>query len=270
MPEAMPLPVIAFAVLELTALALPLAAAAVAFRVGRKHRAGAEDPAGDPHIATIEAATLGLLALLVAFTLSMAQDRFEIQRHLIADEANAIETAHLRTALIEEPAGTDARRLLRSYAEARMEFSDALDRSTIERAEQRAHALQADLWGIAGSEARARPTPTVALFVSSINDIIDVDQKRLTALETHLPNTILVLLFVVGMVACASVAYAAAWSGGRGILSLVVLPLVVGASLVVVVDLDKPRAGIIRVSDQPIERVQRSLQEMPPRFDRSP
>jgi hypothetical protein len=110
----------------------------------------------------------------------------------------------------------------------------------------------------------------VALFVSSNNDIIDLDEKRLSAAETYLPNTILVLLFAVGMVACASVAYAAAWSGRRGILSLVVLPLVVGAALVVVLDLDKPRAGLIRVSGRAIERVRRSLQEMPPRFDRSP
>jgi hypothetical protein len=266
----MPLPVVAFALVEFSALALPLAAAGVAFRIGRRHRAGAEDPAGDPHISTIEAATLGLLALLVAFTLSMAQDRFEIQRHLVVDEANAIETAHKRTALLEEPAGSDARRLLRSYVEARVELSDAIDHSAVERAEQRAHALQADLWGIAGSEAQARPTPTVALFVSSINDIVDLDHKRLNAIETHLPNTILVLLIAVGMVACAAVAYAAAWSGGRSILSLVVLPLVVGASLLVVVDLDKPRTGFIRVSDRPIEHLQRSLQETPPRFDRSP
>jgi hypothetical protein len=255
---------VTFAVVELALLVLPLAVAAVAYRIGQKHRGRAADPTADPHLATIEAATLGLLALLVAFALSMTQDRWEARRNLIVDEANAIVSAHTRAALLPAPAEAEARRLLSEYVDARMEVFAALDRAAIARAEERAHALQASLWEIAASEGRMHPTPTTALFVDAINQVIDLDEKRLSMVETHLPNTILVLLVAVGIVACAAVAYASAWSGRRSTLSLLVVPLLVGASLVVVFDLDSPKQGLIRVSNRPIERLQNSLQGAPP------
>jgi hypothetical protein len=257
-------PTVIFFAVEFAAFALPLAAAAVAFQIGLKHRARAADPAGDPHLATIEASTLGLLALLVAFALSMAQDRWEVRRNLIVEEADAIVSAHMRAGLLPAPAEAEARRLLSEYVDARMEFFAANDRAAVARAEERAHTLQASLSEIATSEGRAHPTPPTALFVSAINEIVDLDEKRLSSLETHLPATIVVLLFAVAMVACVAVAYASAWSGRRSAMSLFVVPLLVGAALLVVVDLDKPRLGIIRVSNSPIERLQDSLHGAPP------
>jgi hypothetical protein len=256
-------PLVVFATLEVAAFVLPLAAAAVALWIGRRHRARASDPAGDPHIATIEAATLGLLALLVAFALSMTEDRFDARRLLVVDEANAIGTAHLRTALLPAPVDADARRLLQAYGDARLEFYAARDQAAVERAEERAGALQASLWELAASAARERPTPTTALFVAAVNDVIDLDAKRLSAAEAHLPSTILVLLFVVAAVACAAVAYASAWSGRRSLLSLVMMPLLVGAALFVVVNLDRPRLGLIRVSDRALERLEESIRKAP-------
>ena len=48
---------------------------------------------------TLTVSTLGLLALLLAFTLSHALSRYEDRRSLVVDEANAIDsTAHLALA----------------------------------------------------------------------------------------------------------------------------------------------------------------------------
>src|SRR6478735_9623096 len=44
---------------------------------------------------------LGLLALLLAFSFSMALDRYEERRHLVVKEANAIGTAYLRAQLLD-------------------------------------------------------------------------------------------------------------------------------------------------------------------------
>src|SRR5262249_52959873 len=159
------------------------------------------------------AAMLGLLALLIAFSTSMVQERWEARRLLIVDEANAIGSAHLRGALLPPAAAEEARRLLRDYTDARQEFFDALDISAVTHAQERAHAIQTRLWNIAASEAREHPTPTAALFVSSINEIIDLDEKRLSALEAHLPRTILILLFVIAMAACGTLAYRAGLAG---------------------------------------------------------
>ena len=45
---------------------------------------------------------LGLLALLLGFTFSMAVDRFDARRAVVLEEANAIGTAYLRTQVLDE------------------------------------------------------------------------------------------------------------------------------------------------------------------------
>jgi hypothetical protein len=89
------------AIIQCAFLALMLAATEVGFRLGRKSEAGAAAETSSP-IATVEAALLGVLGLLLGFTMSMAVSRFEARRQLVIDEANAIGTSLLRAQL---PAG---------------------------------------------------------------------------------------------------------------------------------------------------------------------
>ena len=51
----------------------------------------------------VVSATLGLLALLLGFTFSLAIQRFETRRELVLADANAIGTAYLRVQLLDEP-----------------------------------------------------------------------------------------------------------------------------------------------------------------------
>ena len=74
--------------------------------IGRRIGAGrlARDPEGLPKgVSAAEAAVFGRLGLVVAFSFSGAASRFEVRRHLIIEEVNAIGTAYLRIALL--PAG---------------------------------------------------------------------------------------------------------------------------------------------------------------------
>src|SRR5271170_1853452 len=58
-------------------------------------------------ISTIEGAILGLLALLIAFTFSMALSLFEARRDTLLNEANAIGTTALRARLLPTPYSTE-------------------------------------------------------------------------------------------------------------------------------------------------------------------
>ena len=68
---------------------------------------------------------LGLLALLIGFTFSIALSRYESRRELVVKEANAIGTTWLRMQLLD--AGDRARMeaLLRRYVDARVAFGTA-------------------------------------------------------------------------------------------------------------------------------------------------
>ena len=47
---------------------------------------------GGDNVSTLEAAVLGLLALMIGFTFAMALSRFEARRDAVLNEANAIGT----------------------------------------------------------------------------------------------------------------------------------------------------------------------------------
>src|SRR5262245_351250 len=71
--------------------------------------------------ATLEAAVLGLLALMIGFTFAMALSRAEARRDALLNEANAIGTAALRARLLPAPHSTESLKLLREYVQIRVD-----------------------------------------------------------------------------------------------------------------------------------------------------
>ncbi|NUP12390.1 MAG: hypothetical protein HOW73_40615 [Polyangiaceae bacterium] len=243
-----------------TFMVVLLAAAEVAFRIGRRHEPRTPEPVRS-QVVTIQAAMLGLLALLLAFTLSMAERRFSARRALIVDEANAIGTTYLRAEFLPEPARSESREMLRRYVDQRVAFYGAQsdEVQTLETTSA-AQLLQAALWARATDTARANPeSETTKLYVASLNEMIDLEGKRFAALFATLPSTIVVLLVVVAVVAMASTGYSSGLTGRRGALALRVVPALVGLACAVVLDLDHPRLGLIRAPDVAMERVQNSV-----------
>ena len=55
-----------------------------------------DDGKDEAGVGYLLSATLALLGLLIAFTVSMSADRYNARRHLVVAEANAISTAYLR------------------------------------------------------------------------------------------------------------------------------------------------------------------------------
>ena len=66
----------------------------------RRRRSEQEDR---PPVGEMVAATLALLAFMLAFAFGLAASRYDVRRGLVVDEANAIGTTYLRAALLPEP-----------------------------------------------------------------------------------------------------------------------------------------------------------------------
>src|SRR5215204_7821721 len=77
---------------------------------------------GGGNITTLESAMLGLLALMLAFTFSMALSRFEARRDAVLNEANSIGTTALRARLLPEPQRSETLKLLREYVQIRLDI----------------------------------------------------------------------------------------------------------------------------------------------------
>jgi len=200
---------------------------------------------------------LGLLGLLLAFTFGMAGERFDRRKTLVVEEANAIGTAWLRTDLIPEPQAVQARQLLRAYAQSRLDVAQA---STRDEAITRSEKLQTELWGTTRAAALAAPTPTVALFVAAVNEVIDMHGRRVAAaLRNPIPPTIFATLYAVAILVLGVTGYARGLTGDRSAMANLVLALVLAAVFALILDLDRPYEGLLTVSQQAIRDVLTSM-----------
>jgi hypothetical protein len=244
-------------VLPVVFLALMLTAGEAGFCLGRKPD---QQTSADTRsqISTVEAGILGVLALLLGFTTSMAVTRFEARKHLVLEEANAIGTAYLRTQLLPENEGKEIAGLLRAYANIRVPSKEGQDiYEQIIAARQESARLHDAFWQRAVAYGQKEPI-RAGLLLQSLNEVIDVDEARWTAFQNQVPATIIYVIIVVGLLALLMVGYTFGLGGRRQLFSICVLSLAISLVLAVIIDLDRPE-GLIRASQQPMLDLQKQL-----------
>jgi hypothetical protein len=194
---------------------------------------------------------LALMAFLLAITMGMASDRFDTRRGLVLVEANSVGTTYLRAGYLPEPASSEIRDLLREYVPLRILTDDPTD---LAARMARSVELQTELWSIAEELARAAPESDVlALFIDSLNEMIDLHETRVSAgLYARVPKTILLLLLFGSILILGMVGYNTGLTRRRSPITAFVLIVVLGAVITLVVDLDRPRDGLIKVNQQPL------------------
>jgi hypothetical protein len=221
----------------------------IGFRAGRwwqKRQPGEQEGPGGVLIGSL----LTLVAFLLAVTMGMASDRFDNRRGLVLQEANAIGTTFLRAGYLPAPANDDMRELLRQYAPLRIATSD---RTVLNQNIARSEELHDQMWAIAEEVARTAGNDVNALFIESLNEVIDVHEARVIAgVYARIPETVIWLLAAGAFLSVGMLGYGAGISGQRSVLSAVVLVVALATVLTLVLDIDRPRDGLIVVSQQPL------------------
>jgi hypothetical protein len=240
-------------IIQCAFLALALAATEGGFRLGRKSEARTTAET-QSQISTVTAALLGILALLLGFTMSMAVSRFEVRRQLVLDEANAIGTSLLRAQLLPAPEGPEIADLLRRYVNVRLQYgTSGNDLARLNSLHAQAELLQTELWSRAVAYAQKDPNPTKAgLLLQSLNEAIDLESARWAAFQNRVPQNVIYVNAIVSMLATMLLGYSFGLNGRRNIFSMCVLALAVTMVLSVIIDLDRPRTGFIGASQQPM------------------
>ena len=228
-----------------------LAALEVGFRWGRRQPATGDDGASG-QVGAVQGAILGLLGLLLAFSFAAAGARFLERQDLIVVEANAIGTAYLRADLLDEPHRTQLRDALKGYTEERIETSRRLRTGLGAEDVARIERLHARIWSAASAGVAARPAMTLAVL-PPVNEVIDLHATRLAAGHKHLPALVLGLLVACSVLAIAVIGYGCGLGGRRRAPLTVSLAVLIAAALWITIDLDHPRAGMIQLSDAPLE-----------------
>jgi len=241
-------------------LVLILGAGEVGNRLGeRAARRGA------PGVATLEAAILGLLALMIGFTFSMALSRFEARRDGVVVEAAAIGTTALRARLLPAPHNGQSVKLLREYVQLRLELSrHPVSQQQLNAVIARSNALQEALWQQARAAAAkdAGMVPT-GLFMQSLNEMIDDQEKRLAAFSNRLPLIIVIALYGVSIVAIGFAGYGSGIESKRTRLPVYLTGILVASMVLLIQDIDRPGAGFIKVSQQPMANAAAAIAAFP-------
>ena len=225
-------------------MALVLSAIEGGYRLGsyRHRQSGREKEAP---VGAMVGATLGLLAFMLAFTFGMAASRFDTRKQLVLDEANAIGTTYLRTAMLTERRD-EIRALLRSYVDVRLE---AVRSGRVVEQILKSEDIQGQLWSAATAVGLQNPDSiVVGLFVQSLNEVIDLHAKRVTAgLRNRIPGAIWVVLLTIAVLSLAAMGYHAGLVGTTRSIAIIVVAVTFSAVIALIANLHCPQEGSLIV-----------------------
>ena len=221
--------------------------------IGR--RAGLRRLARDPEkglagLGATEAAVFALFGLLIAFTFSGGISRFDSRRQLIAEEANDIGTAYLRLDLLPPSAQPALRALFRDYVNSRLVVYRKLPDLDAAKAElARSEELQHEIWtrAVAATREPGAHVDAAKLLLPSLNSMIDITTTRTMAARIHPPPIIYALLFVLGLGCSLLAGYGMAEGKYRSWMHILGFIVIMVISLYVILDIEYPRAGFIRL-----------------------
>jgi len=227
------------------------------FRAGR-WRSRRPDREKEVVVRSMVGTMLGLLTFILAFTFWLAATHFDGARQALLNEANAIRTAYLRADLLPEPQRAEIRDLLREYVDVRLEGARS---GKIQQAIARSEELHSQLWSqaVAAGEKSSSPYFT-GYFIQSLNDLIALHTRRLTVgREFSIPLPIWIMLYVIMPLAVASIGcHAGLTETGRPLVA-VAFVLIISVVMTLIADLDNPRKGWLRVSQQALVDLRRTM-----------
>jgi hypothetical protein len=201
----------------------------------------------DTGLGAIEGALLGLLALLLGFTFSLSNSRYDSRLKVVIEEANDIGTAVLRADLYPDSIRDAFRAEFKKYVEVRVEFFEAgKDIPRVKVAMDSTTAIQNRLWNMAATLGRDRDNlHRTAQMIPALNAMIDVTTTRTALTLAKVPDLIIILLFTLCFTASFMLGYS------RGVkndwIVTVIFALMVGITIFTILDLDRPRSGVINM-----------------------
>ena len=241
-------------------IGLLLAADEVGFRFGRRKRDTATELARS-QFTHVQGALFGLFALLLGFTFAMALTRFDQRTDMVVKESNAIGTVALGVPLLPAAQRTRMNELIHRYVAARVEAGGGNLHTPRWRAlDEEATRLQDQLWqqAVAAAEAEPQSIP-VGWMLQAVSAMGDAKEDRYAAQENHVPESVLMLLIAFALLTSGAVGYGNALAGGRALATAAVFTVLIVNVLMVIIDLDRPSRGLINVSQEPMIKLQKSL-----------
>ncbi len=223
-----------------------LLAFGVGWRTGGRRKSGENSSLSG----AIDSAIFGLFSLLVAFTFSGAAERYDHRRQLIAEETHNIGTAWLRVDLLSTSDQLPVRELFRRYLDSRLQTYRKLAETPLPEKEMAESVrLQDEIWkrSVVATSGPGAHQDAGKLLLPALNAMIDITTTRAMATLIHPPAAILILLFGLGLASSFLMGLGMADVTRRNLVLVVDYVAITALTVLVIVDLEYPRRGLIRV-----------------------
>lgn len=200
-------------------------------------------------ITALEGALLGLLSLLLAFTFNKSASNYDTRKALLVQETNDIGTALLRSDLYPDSIRQELRKDFKAYIIARIDYYKAgTDENKIAEALKNAALISTQIWKLAAYISRQSAVENSSIqMIPALNNIIDIVTTREASRKAHVPDSILWLLFLLTLAGSFIVGYANNSKKTDWII-LTIYSLMTVMTIYLILDLDRPRSGIINTS----------------------
>jgi hypothetical protein len=249
-----PLPLWAVFIIALAVVVVP---AEAGFRLGRcvERRPRHET---EHAVSTLVAPALGLLAFMLAFTFSLAQERYQDRRRVQFDLANALGTAYLRASFVGQPHESEIKRLILAELDSYIgEHDDASMRASHKRIEY----MSDTLWSHAtAAVATTRQPVFTSLLVQSLNQSIDLSERRRHNFELErIPMAVWFALAGLTILGMGLMGYDGGLSSATRSLAMVPLALAFCIVILLIADLDRPYSGLLQPNREVLLELRSSL-----------
>jgi len=228
----------------------------LAYQIARRWHSAMED-AGREVFVAVKVSLLGLLALLLAFAFGMAVDRHAERQRLVTDEADTLHSILLHSTLLPEAPRTRFRQLFGQFVDARLAFFDSRrNLVAVEQAVDLTEELHRQMWELVKVETiRDPPMKGAEGMMRTLNQEWAIHRQRVHAFENRVPDAVVLLLFGGAVIAMAALGFAAGIANHRGTAGKLLLAALLAGTILVVLDLDRPRRGIFPISQEPMSHL---------------
>src|SRR5262245_1502751 len=236
--------------------ALMVAAWSVGRRWGKSGRARAAEPTDS----RLGDASLAILGLLLAFTFSMALNKYDRRRDALVNDSSAIGDLYTCASLLPEPVRTTLQTVIRDYTRLRVDVGNTPSPSDedVARMIARFDAIHARLTDLVRDAIAAGP-PIAVPLTQALNEVQTSQAIRLAAIRDRLPAETMLLLAVSACLTSALVGREQAASKKPSLAGTAAFIIIVSLTVCVTVDLNHPTRGVIRTNQEPMQRLLDSM-----------
>ncbi len=215
--------------------------------VERAHTRGSKARAG---VGVVDGAVYSVLALLVGFMFSGAANRFDQRRFLVGEIANSAGRSWKRIDMLPDDQRTSVRAGLRRYMDELIAYYAAPITTTAQlRLPAPLSQAEDSVWARSVAACKA-PGGELArmLLLPALNDTFDAVERERVARRVHPPPLIFVMFGIAALATALFAGYGMASGPARNWMFTIGIAAVVSVAAYVILELEFPRLGLVRVS----------------------